>query len=1221
MSNPFFSFLSVKMKILSVGFMLFLVLSLNFSLAIVHSYEVYGSSKVNGVVSSMDNVFLNVTGSERYSLYSSAGTLPMDCIISQNGRHICSKNFEFSEISNFGKRSFSLKGNESGAIDRVSVIVDGIAPVLNSYEMIKQENGYKVSYSLSDVASDEDLGCANVKNIEFYVDGSLKHNELLNLSPSENECFFESDFFVDMSGVYGGFEYYFKVYDNVGNYFTSEVEYRDNVDFVPPEVDDDFMIVYAGSSNVLNKIPLSSDAPLLIDILVFVEDINNVTEGFANLTDLSKNPLVAYDNYRMERCTYVDEHSKYLCKFGNVFLDPADEVISLGFMIFDNAGNSVEKTIVKEYEVLDGRSDVSSLVPANDRCLEDRCFVKPGINEMVLFIESDSEFNFNNVYLTPNQVRANDCYKNDLGWTCKFFINYGEDSGIVSSGILSQLSADDFGNHLEPVSFDFVLDSDAPVIDGMSVLLNGDDIEFENLCPTSYDDVTFLLNVSDDSPELSIGTNASSYSDLDLVLSKCDGIGNHKFICELNIDQFVEGFLDVSTGLYVEDIAGNRVYLNDYINNNESLDLNGDKFDTCVMQDGIPNLINSIELSDTFVSNCLDGTSGVCANALAMRKKSHRILLPLEFQSNADVLFYELGGCFASLADNDSADDFVSNVFIQRFDLSNSDVDALLVVDLGGDGLYYDGSKILLECDFRFKIKIGNSVYNEFEEDNFFQEILVEDKFEDINLQVANKIKVTKKRLKELDGKIKNRQKYLTTFQFICGTVDTMNMIKGYFTSIKTSVYAISVALSWAGIGDGIWKGVNGGVLNPIEKVISVLLPSSKYALTLSFVDIGCAVARCSFYKSTGLLEIGFKLYNTISNFDEFGTDEEDIKKKKAEKQTELEDLKKQKDELDSESGKLVVELVELNKEYEECALDNTELLTNIIRNRYDVEAKLSDLHSELNSLTDQIEDVNSDITYLNQQYPSSNEGDSAQSGNTQNNNDDANSEKKGIKESLKESWGKVTGFFKGSREYVKTEYDNDMKDLKIGINRQFNKNIEQESALEGDWIVNPYKSTKLDNLCLPATVYNLKKEKQLQCKYLKCLKTVDDTGLPISVCEDMKELEHCLYLEGAWTKKYDGNYFKMITDGMLKSIQQSWPMISVRVFDFFVCDKHGPNAVLAETSELNLPTGWLSWICAVEKTYFSVKEIMSIKEKTMYDKWDVDLNGRNFCDGVDYND
>jgi hypothetical protein len=112
-----------------------------------------------------------------------------------------------------------------------------------------------------------------------------------------------------------------------------------------------------------------------------------------------------------------------------------------------------------------------------------------------------------------------------------------------------------------------------------------------------------------------------------------------------------------------------------------------------------------------------------------------------------------------------------------------------------------------------------------------------------------------------------------------------------------------------------------------------------------------------------------------------------------------------------------------------------------------------------------------------------------------------------------------------------------DFSDINSANQAYFNRNLKFYSALESeDWIVNPYRSTHWDGLCFPAVLYNLEKEKQIRCKYLSCLETQTNAGMPSYVCDREYGMETCLYLDSAQWHVTGGQFWDTVGPGLLKS-------------------------------------------------------------------------------------
>lgn len=70
---------------------------------------------------------------------------------------------------------------------------------------------------------------------------------------------------------------------------------------------------------------------------------------------------------------------------------------------------------------------------------------------------------------------------------------------------------------------------------------------------------------------------------------------------------------------------------------------------------------------------------------------------------------------------------------------------------------------------------------------------------------------------------------------------------------------------------------------------------------------------------------------------------------------------------------------------------------------------------------------------------------------------------------------------------------------------------------------INPFKSYYVATACLcpTAIIFNKKKEQQILCRYKTCLNNAIEAGIPINVCDKLKEQQMCLYYESAAVKAY----------------------------------------------------------------------------------------------------
>ena len=63
----------------------------------------------------------------------------------------------------------------------------------------------------------------------------------------------------------------------------------------------------------------------------------------------------------------------------------------------------------------------------------------------------------------------------------------------------------------------------------------------------------------------------------------------------------------------------------------------------------------------------------------------------------------------------------------------------------------------------------------------------------------------------------------------------------------------------------------------------------------------------------------------------------------------------------------------------------------------------------------------------------------------------------------------------------------------------------------------NPYDNIVMavGNLCLPAILYNVAKQRQIECRYVYCLEKEVPAGIPIKACNELKSYQYCKYWKG----------------------------------------------------------------------------------------------------------
>ncbi|MEM4711090.1 MAG: hypothetical protein QXL18_04025, partial [Candidatus Woesearchaeota archaeon] len=205
---------------------------------------------------------------------------------------------------------------------------------------------------------------------------------------------------------------------------------------------------------------------------------------------------------------------------------------------------------------------------------------------------------------------------------------------------------------------------------------------------------------------------------------------------------------------------------------------------------------------------------------------------------------------------------------------------------------------------------------------------------------------------------------------------------------------------------------------------------------------------------------------------------------------------------------------------------------------------------------------------------------------------------------------GQDTGSGANSGKEAEQENNNqkssfDWGTIEKGIDDYYARNMKFYSALESeDWIINPYRSTHWDDLCAPAIVYNLEKEKQIRCKYVSCLETQLKAGMPSYICDRDYGMEACLYLDSAqW--HVTGGFFSNILPGLLRSfftiILSMAPYLAYSAFcpNYLGSMNYGGSDLFSDSSEpaekATLPKGGYDVACGLMGTALQWREITAL--------------------------
>lgn len=195
-------------------------------------------------------------------------------------------------------------------------------------------------------------------------------------------------------------------------------------------------------------------------------------------------------------------------------------------------------------------------------------------------------------------------------------------------------------------------------------------------------------------------------------------------------------------------------------------------------------------------------------------------------------------------------------------------------------------------------------------------------------------------------------------------------------------------------------------------------------------------------------------------------------------------------------------------------------------------------------------------------------------------------------------------------------------------------RSAEAITSIAGDdWIVNPYRSARMDSLCIPAQLYNLRKEKMLKCIELRCIRELAPAGLPITQCEQRYAAQHCLYVQGG--KEYammsaTDLLWEFIGDVAMATLidygtqwvyklackpLQDWADPGAASGGASFCNQPG-EAGIEEWNEIPRCTVY-SMVCGTNGALFHLQELTNLKDALRNDNPTIPV-GQDFCEGLD---
>jgi len=170
----------------------------------------------------------------------------------------------------------------------------------------------------------------------------------------------------------------------------------------------------------------------------------------------------------------------------------------------------------------------------------------------------------------------------------------------------------------------------------------------------------------------------------------------------------------------------------------------------------------------------------------------------------------------------------------------------------------------------------------------------------------------------------------------------------------------------------------------------------------------------------------------------------------------------------------------------------------------------------------------------------------------------------------------------------------------------------------EEQWMWNPYLSIHYaeSTFCIPALVYNYKKDQQIKCLYRNCLQNHMSSGQSITNCELAYKERECLYVESA---QYKLHGFSSIFDQLFEIIISRIPFIIRGIIFALTCPSYVVTGAYEECMKtyatgIAVAGAHPVW-CGIKGTWNTLYELIYIfNGEYSFTNYDQELGGEDYC-------
>lgn len=1069
----------------------------------------------------------------------------------------------------------------------INGVKDVIGPKIISFNVnppIAGKGNVDFNYIIEDYAYDGGSGkCVGIKDLIVRYGTNSK---VVPIDSEPGNCIYEGSFSEKLETITlltsGNITVEAKAYDNFMQE-SSIVTAILTVDKIAPIIDFDTFKIF--DKNNIEIKGVSGSLTASASISVSDSDVASVK------ADLSS--LKASNGAMIANCNNGN------CVWSNVGIDissSGDRDIIINAT--DNVGNSrIEKKIY--HFDFDNKQPVVMSVKTNYVDSDGNSYLGKSNNTIIVEIdEAGIGFNNKNVYLDLRNInnnqnaQADGCSKEDNVWRC-YWNNLRVDVSDGSKQIsIKPNSADDLGNLVSgTLIYNIIVDRTNPVIG---------EISYTPQAPVSGDTLTFTFNVEDKSP-ITPTINSSLISTTTIHQGTCT---NNE--CSINVGDLVSSYTKANVKIIGEDPVG---------------DIDIKEKEVIIYQsneNATPNFFNvrDIEVIPARIDKKV-------ASQISMNIFVHVLL-----SSTGSGKIISMTPNCAEMANYLAASPYIMNE-------DSNDPYIAIQTNVGAG---YAGDTLPIKCKLRLNVKDERNIYTKYEEENIDTNLeLYGNTLGNIGDAVKEKLEGINAEIESVDKDIEKYQKWIDTWGLWCQISEGLGMVNSVLQGIKSVIYIILSAVWFActalSVGapacmkavDAAWFGSTCVTLSEYHsRTIEMLIWPSGYISPFLIGLINkwsCMIAfHCAMCNINEIFNIGASIY-TSRAAEQMSTRPKTTDSKGTmvlEGDTvEFEDSARvtQKGKvffINDDSGEVYVR-TEDNENFKRQPSDVTSTEWNrpkVLQITGRPGEKGTTIGSDTEGPPPEGEKIWYEGTRSGTSTTPSTESPTTSIKSNPDYQRDFNNEPIEGKSIIRH---KSSG-----TQYTYAGEDSKGKEIWSRSYLGWEEQGKVTSATASDgWLFNPYKSIHYAKscLCLPAIVYNLKKEKQITCMQRNCITHHVTNGISTSDCDVAYKERYCLYIEGAEFKKHGfsnmlGNFWEWAKDNAA--------FLAASLGYLAACMKYivTPEAVCAEAIALGTPAGGAHpSLCGVWGGAMTMMELINVfSSKFSFLNYEQDLEGEDYC-------